>query len=281
MTPRTFDSDAVPRRVVDLVAALPPPPHSIHVLQTTGDDVPASALRDLVAGDPGLTADVLMLANLPHDDGVGGAITTVDEALAHVGVDELRLFAAAHYGLEAVRAHCGALTDYDRYVDHVRMVARTCHALAAAAGLPAVEAERLAVAGMLHDMGRLVIMVAAERSRAPLLGMCCRDLGAAIDDERAVLGLDHCTVGASLCERWAFPEYLGEAVLRHHDPMVGDDECCRPAAFVFVAHFVAMSDLTGEALSRMLRPSLLKAAGLTGAMLVRAKVMLEGWTPAG
>lgn len=84
----------------------------------------------------------------------------------------------------------------------------------------AVEVERLFVAGLLHDVGRLVLYRNLPRHTAHALVMA-RDEGVLLRQaERAMLGFDHATLGGMLLRRWRFPENLEQAVRGHHGGQV-------------------------------------------------------------
>jgi len=112
------------------------------------------------------------------------------------------------------------------------------------------------VAGLIHDMGRLAIILLSSRLTAPLLGTQWSLMETIVDEERKLLGMDHCQVGMQLCKKWNFSALLQEAVLRHHNPLI-DSDFNYLAAIIFTAHFVACSDFTGETLAFMLPNELL------------------------
>ncbi|NQT02798.1 MAG: HDOD domain-containing protein [Planctomycetes bacterium] len=112
------------------------------------------------------------------------------------------------------------------------------------------------VAGLIHDMGRLAIILLSSRLTAPLLGTQWSLMETIVDEERKLLGMDHCRVGMQLCKKWNFSALLQEAVLRHHNPLI-DSDFNYLAAIIFTAHFVACSDFTGETLASMLPNELL------------------------
>ncbi|KHK01406.1 HDOD domain-containing protein [Desulfovibrio sp. TomC] len=79
-----------------------------------------------------------------------------------------------------------------------------------------LEVERLFVAGLLHDVGRLVLYRNLPRHAAHVLAKARNEGIALRDAERAMLGFDHATLGGMLLRRWRFPENLERAVRHHH-----------------------------------------------------------------
>lgn len=98
---------------------------------------------------------------------------------------------------------------------------------------------------------------------------------ASIDhDEKRVLGLSHSEVGWQLCRKWGFSPVLQEAIQKHHSPMK-DNDFSIPGAFVFLAHFVSYSDISGDILSKMLPSELLAKLNLTTKDFIKARKMVK------
>jgi hypothetical protein len=87
-------------------------------------------------------------------------------------------------------------------------------------------------------------------------------------------------VGQHLCRKWKFSEWLTEGVLRHHTPLTAAGFSF-PGAMIFVAHFVSMSDLTGEIIASLLPTELLARLGLDTEALTAAKEKYFALSPAG
>jgi putative nucleotidyltransferase with HDIG domain len=78
--------------------------------------------------------------------------------------------------------------------------------------------ERFFVAGLLHDIGSLVIYQEFPKRAAAVLDEHRRN-GVAIDEaERSIIGCDHGQVGAALMKLWRLPDFYRDAAANHHDP---------------------------------------------------------------
>jgi len=95
------------------------------------------------------------------------------------------------------------------------------------------------LAGILHDIGMLV----EDQVRADLFQVVMqryRDQDHTIlEEERAVMGADHCTVGGLLATRWKFPEDVKQAILDHHTILTREADLTRLSAIVQIAHYLA------------------------------------------
>jgi putative nucleotidyltransferase with HDIG domain len=84
-----------------------------------------------------------------------------------------------------------------------------------------VEAPVAFTAGLLHDIGKLVVtqFLDADKQSA-ILGYISMNGVPRVEAERAILGTDHAEVGAWLLKSWNLPEDIVEAVANHHRPVL-------------------------------------------------------------
>jgi len=248
--------------VAKVVHQLPPVPENIarltHASSARAED--RAEIVRLIANDPGLCAELLHLANTCY--GTGTRIETIEDAVANMGVEPLIQFIGTAYVNETLRQEFAALTHLNDYFAHSREISRAVRLLADLTGLPQHVRQMYSVAGLIHDLGRLVIMIAAGKTSAPLMGTSCDQMTTLIHSEQDVLGMNHCVVGREVCRNWSFSPDLQEGVLRHHTPLVNDD-FSYPGALIFLAHFVAGSDFTGEIIAGILPPAIFDRFGLT------------------
>jgi len=175
--------------------------------------VSSSDLINAVEGDAALTIAVMQAANNGngHRRGAGGVPAAVDALGAE------RLVAVARrvdtYDLLAP-AGTGSLR-YDLFRRHAAAVRGAAEQVADSAQID--ERDELAVAALVHDVGRLVL----GDLYGPAFGVDA-DQREAPDDrvkrERRELGIDHALVGAVLVRRWGLPGSVATAVEGHHAP---------------------------------------------------------------
>jgi len=267
-------SEAAEREVARIVTQLPPLPENVdRLLEAAARRPPdAAAVLEAIAGDPGLCVEVLHLAAACGPG--GGAVDTMEAALARVGPEALAQLVGVHYTREAVERQFSALAHLDEYFDHSREISRTCAVLAESAGLPSADGHVYATAGLIHDVGRLVIMTAADWHTAPLVGTSPAAMGSIVESEKRALGMNHCRVGMQLCRKWRFAPVLQEGVLRHHTPCAAP-AFSRPGALIFLAHFVSASDFTGDILARIVPEAVFSGLGLSLAAFEEARTRYQ------
>jgi HD-like signal output (HDOD) protein len=252
-------------KVAGIICRLPPLPENIDFLLLRPSKTPAEVcdLVRLIADDPSLCVEFLHLANACGAR--PGCIETVEEAVADIGIEPLIQLVGASYVNGTVAEQFSELTHLNAYFAHAREIARSARLLADLAELTPHQREMYALAGLIHDLGRLVIMVAMGKTSAPLMGTSWEQMTAIVHSETELLGMNHCDIGKDLIGRWNLSPTLQEGVLRHHSPLLQEDDFSAPGALIFLAHFVASSDLTGEILGTMLPPVLFRRLGLTPA----------------
>jgi len=242
--------------VVDAIFRLPPMPSNVEkIMKISSGEYNDEELISLIKDDPGLCANLLHLANSfcsrPEDD-----IETVEDAIANVGTQPLAQLIGVLYARDTIEKEFLSISHINEYFEHSRNISRVCRILAERCGLDDHQQQMYSVAGLIHDVGRLVIMIASNNTSSHLVGTPAEEMASIVDDEIKALGMNHCEVGMRLCKRWNFSSVLQTGILRHHSPLLGNDFSF-PGAVIFVAHFVTESDLTGEIICNMLPEELL------------------------
>ena len=268
-------ADRLERQVADVIRQLPPAPESVNAL------LAAAAARqectpevlELIKSDPGLCVELLRMANSSCYGG-GAAAETAEEAIDCVGVWGLAQLVAAEFARESIQREFASHADMEGYLAHSRDISQSARILAKLSGLAPHEQEVYTVAGLIHDIGRLIMMLASGPTGAPLAGTTWRQMHTIVADEREAMGMDHCEVGMRVCRKWRLTPFLQEMVLRHHTPLL-DDDFSFAGSMVFVSHFVSASDFTGETLSALLPAEVLANLNLTPDDIDQAQAMYQ------
>jgi putative nucleotidyltransferase with HDIG domain len=183
-------------------------------------DDPNSSASDIgreISNDAALTARLLRIANSAAY-GQNRKIATVSRAITLLGVRQVRDLTV---GLTAVRAFDGIsnnLVTMDVFWRHSVLCAVAAGQIAARRD--AARTESPFVAGLLHDIGQLVLYSrapAAARESLLMMADAPDDLGLYLC-ERTVLAFDHGVVGAALARNWGLPDSLVECIELHHEP---------------------------------------------------------------
>ena len=178
------------------------------------DDVDVSVLARKVAHDQALTAKTLRLAN-SSAFGLQVKVTTIQQAMTFLGFQTTRnlITAAALTGCFP-RGLCPGFND-KAFWRHSIATAACARVLARRVRF---NQDYAFTAGLLHDIGRLVLVTRfPEHYQAVLAEQRRLDLEL-LAAERAVMGLDHVVAGVALAEHWNFSDTMRHAIEWHHAP---------------------------------------------------------------
>lgn len=180
-------------------------------------DVSAQQLASIIQRDPGCTAKLLQLTNSAFF-GLARSVTDLQNAVAYLGLASVRDVVLA---LESAALFNVATPASAQLANEV-----SAHSLAVAAAarelVPPPQAQAAFAAGLLHDIGRLVLAaVVPEQFRAVEEDLRNGVELRVAEDNR--FGASHAEVGGYLLRLWDLPFTLVAPVVRHHDPDASDD----------------------------------------------------------
>lgn len=196
---------------------LPPLPAVAARVMGMAEDEKTSAmdLAQVLATDQALTAKLIRISNSAYY-GFARRISTVREAVVMLGFKQVRQVAVGASLMNTFKKGSpNDPFDLDLFWGHSVAVAVAAEALAKKSF--AVKQEDAFTAGILHDIGRLVLrqVLPDEFAQAVLLARTGEvPLHVA---ELEYTGYSHDDVGRVLGEQWKFPGHLVEAVQCHHD----------------------------------------------------------------
>ncbi len=179
---------------------------------------PRSSITDIakiISEDTSLSARLLRIVN-GSLYGFPSRIDTINRAVVIVGTQQLRDLAMATSVTTLFKEIPDDLVNMESFWRHsvgCGLAAREIANLR-----QDINPERYFVAGILHDVGRLVMIKKdPSRSRSVLL-RSKRDDELLYKSEAAVFGFDHSDIGRLLLNKWKLPSSLEEAVAFHHRP---------------------------------------------------------------
>jgi len=177
-------------------------------------DVDVDALSRKIAKDQAIAARVLRIANSSFY-GLQTRVATVQEAVVVLGFRSVRAMVMSVAATNSFpRGECRGFnhTAFWRHCVGVAMCARTL------AQRAQINPEKAFTAGLMHDIGRLVLVTCFPQEYAETLAYRAHHDCTVVIAERDVLGLDHAVVGDALAERWKFSPVLREGIAGHHTP---------------------------------------------------------------
>lgn len=173
----------------------------------------AQEAAEAIGKDTSLSTKLLKLVNSAFY-GFPVKVDTLSRAVTIVGSRQLTTLALGISVISLFKDLPAGLVGMRSFWKHSIACGVIASVLAGPEGGPNVE--RLFVAGLLHDMGRLVLYRNLPRHMAHVLAAARRDRILLRDAERRLLGFDHATLAGMLLRQWRFPESLEKAVRHHH-----------------------------------------------------------------
>ena len=210
----------------------------------------AGDVANVISQDMALTARLLKLVNSAFF-GFPRKIETISQAVSVVGTTQVRDLSLATSVADAFKSLPSDLIDVDEFWRHSLACGVAARVIA---GLRSeTNVERFFVAGILHDLGRLVLILRAP-DEARLVMQRAEERGALLfETEREVIGFDHGRVGGALMEHWTMPDALRDAVRFHHEP-AKSERFRVDAATVHVADIFANALELGSSGERFVPP---------------------------
>lgn len=253
--------DALLRQVRNLPAL---PAAVMRVMQLT-DDPKASAadIARAMTSDQALAVRVLKLANSAFY-GASRRIATVSEAVVILGMRTTRNLVMATGCQEMLETNvAGYAMPRGALWRHSLACGSAAQALAIRAKYRATE--EAFVAGLLHDIGKVVLNTYLKEQFVRVLIRAAGSNMPYVEAEQEILGFDHAEAGARLLERWNLPSSLVVAVRYHHAPMQAEPVSLLPC-IVHVADAICLTlgiGLGMDGLAYKLSPEALAALNLT------------------
>jgi len=194
------DLPALPAVVMELLGGL------------NQEDISTQKLGEKIAQDQALSAKTLRLANSSFY-GMARKVISIQQAIAVLGFNSVRTLVTAAAVIDNFSSH-------GKYAFDLKVFWRQSIATALCAKLIArilkMNEDHAFMAGLLHDIGILVLVTTSPARYADVLAYQHKQDCTALEAESTLLGVDHTMVGRMLAEHWKFPVAIQQAIERHH-----------------------------------------------------------------
>jgi putative nucleotidyltransferase with HDIG domain len=205
------------KRTILRIANLPSQPSLYNQLlsELNKTDVDLDYIASVISQDISMTAKILQLVNSAYF-GLAREVTEVSQAVFYLGVETIRdltfsIHLFSQFDKDLIeRSGLGGLWD------HSLRVASCSRAIAAKTIMDKKFIAGAFTAGLLHDIGKLILGSTSPGFYSSLKGTKLDNPSQILVRERIEFGSTHADIGAYLLASWGLPQEIINAVLTHH-----------------------------------------------------------------
>lgn len=209
-------------------------------------DSPNSSMADValvISQDPSLTARLLKMVNSPFY-GFASKIDTISRAINMLGTRQVHDLAMATTVVNSFSGFSNAHLDiYDFWMNSVYCAA---NARLLAFYCDDIDTERPFVAGLLHDIGHLVMYQQIPEDTKQAANLAEEKQIPLFLAERELIGFDYADVGAELIASLELPESLQQVTRYHNEPTGAKEAFKLEATIVHIANQIANAAIAGK-----------------------------------
>jgi putative nucleotidyltransferase with HDIG domain len=228
------------QRAISRISVLPSVPTLSQqvMLELRSEDPSIQRVARIVEQDPAMTAKMLQLVNSAFF-GFRRHIRTSAEAVVYLGVETMSMLAFSaemfyEFAPAGLRHFC-----IETFWRHSLATSALAWKVAVSEGGSLHVAEVALLAGLLHDVGKLVFATAFSQEYDDVLARTEEQGIGELEGERQAFGATHAEAGAYLLWLWGLPDSIVEAVAFHHAPSVCPGGNPVPLTAVHVANVLA------------------------------------------
>jgi len=197
------------KKIIMDTKTLPTLPIVIQKLNALSDNDKSSVqeMAKIVSSDQVISARILRLANSPSYGFY--RVSTITNAMILLGVNVVKSLALSSSIFAIMEKDIVGLWE------HSLGVGAAANLIARKLGLP--ECEEIATAGLLHDIGKVIISIQCSEAEKEILKLVRERQIYTMEAEMEIINTDHAEVGGWLAKCWFLPDKLGEPITFHHD----------------------------------------------------------------
>ena len=203
------------------------------------DEVSLKRIGEIVSKDAGMTAKILQLANSAFT-GARQNISNPTQAITLIGTEMVRALVLSVHVFSQFKdpsaPDCRALWE------HGVAVSCLCQRIAISEKCSKSEVDECFTAGILHEIGKLVLLAEMPRPYGDVLASVARKPGTLGLAERERFGCTHGDLGAYLMSIWGLPHPLVHAVAYHDRPSESIENCFSSLTVVHAADAIVSSN---------------------------------------
>jgi putative nucleotidyltransferase with HDIG domain len=197
------------KKIIMDTRTLPTLPGVIIKLNSLSDNDKSTVqeVARIVSSDQVLSARILRLANSPAYGFY--RVSSISNAMILLGVNVVKSLAISSFIFEVMEKNSVRLWEHSLGTGVVSNL------IAKKLGLP--ECEEIATAGLLHDIGKVIINLKCSEAEFEIRRIIDEKQINMLEAEHEIIGIDHAEAGGWLAKSWFLPDKLTEPINCHHN----------------------------------------------------------------
>ncbi|MEZ5569123.1 MAG: HDOD domain-containing protein, partial [Halioglobus sp.] len=190
---------------------------------TSREETTLAQVAAVVSQDVALCSKILKVANSAFYS-FPQQIGSISQAISMLGTNAVQSLVLSFSFMSMNKVAADGRFDFNQFIE--RSLAYASMAKLIMQKLSNDDAEEVFVAGLLQNLGELVLACTLPEQYDRVLETLAGDVEDTCAVEASILGADHCFIGYEMAKHWNFPTRITLPILQHHDPReyVGDDE---------------------------------------------------------
>lgn len=216
---KLLDGDTPLKALISRLVSLPSLPslYAQIIEELQSPDVSPHSIARIISHDPAMIAKILQLVNSAYF-GLRRRISNLSQAVTLLGLDTIKALVLTVQVFSQFDPDTALGYSVEKLWQHSSMVGGLARYIAKAEGCNEELINDVLMAGLLHDLGKLILAINLPNIYAKVAGMV-QDQGISwVEAECRLFGAAHGETGAYLLGLWGLPESIVEAVAYHHHP---------------------------------------------------------------
>jgi putative nucleotidyltransferase with HDIG domain len=225
--------------VISSMESLPALPAIYRELTLALDDSDSSwrQICEIINKDMVLSATVLRVTNCAFF-GLGGKVTGLDHAVKLLGTQTLRTLVYSTHLFSIFDQKTMPVFSVSKLWNHCLRVSVFAKLIATEENLPTRSRDDCVIAGMLHDIGKVVLSVIIPGDFKIIIDMVHEENCTVYEAEKKFLNVTHAEVGAYIMNLWGFKKSQIDAVKSHHFSESNNDESNSIKKILYAANII-------------------------------------------
>jgi putative nucleotidyltransferase with HDIG domain len=249
-------SNSYLKEVISSIGTLPSLPQIYARLQSVlkDPDVMVEDVAEIIAQDIAMTAKLLQLVNSSFF-GLYKRVESPERAVTLLGIDTIRVLVLGVQIFSEIKID-PSVVSLESLWHHSMAVAQCSRKIAMDVTEDKDIISNCFIAGMLHDIGRLLLLSKMSEGYLPLVERVATEDLELLSEENRMFSASHCDVGAYLIGLWGFNIDIVEAIAFHHDPASYLGDSFSPTLAVHAANALYHAQCPGSSIGKPSRLNL-------------------------